>query len=303
MTTAQTSKLRLALERHAELAGQKLTRRHPHVSKWFEKRGLHPKQIRHHAKKLASVATLAGTMFLSNPMATQLSRTPIRLVHNDQHKLQDAFAANLKALLPSEVRPITPSEEEAIEKLVKLTWGISAKAEYEGERLNISYGYIGAEQHLPRYPGDIMEPTDENQQSGITPGRGAWGYFAPSKAEMTPDLYEKEKYYVAVQTLYLSDWKERLPYLRDWYKYRKVIVMNPKNGKMIAAVVADAGPAQWTGKSFGGSPEVMHYLEAKDGKQRGPVVLFFADDPDNKIPLGPIENTKDIAMGKESSNE
>ena len=33
----------------------------------------------------------------------------------------------------------------------------------------------------------------------------------------------------------------------------------------------------------------MDYLQMKDGKQRGPVVLFFVDDPDGKIPLGPLE--------------
>jgi hypothetical protein len=94
---------------------------------------------------------------------------------------------------------------------------------------------------------------------------------------------------VAVQTLYLSDWETRLPYLRDWYKFRKVLVVNPKNGKAVVADIADSGPAIWTGKQFGGSPEVMDYLESKDGRQRGPVVLFFVDDPGDKVPLGPLE--------------
>jgi hypothetical protein len=299
MTTLHTSKLREALEQHAQLAGEKLTRRHPHVTAWFEKRGFHPKHIRHHAARLASASALAGAMFLSNPLASHLSTRTTQMTYAP-HQLQDVFGANLRSLLPSSVRPLTAEEELAIEKLVRVTWGINARATLEHEHLNTTYGYLGAEQHLPRYPGDIMEPTDALQASGITPGRGAWGYFAPTQADMTPELYEKEKYYVAVQTLYLHDWETRLPYLRDWYKHRKVIVMNPKNGKMIAAVIADAGPAKWTGKSFGGSPEVMHYLESKDGKQKGPVVIFFADDPDNKIPLGPIDGTPEIAMGKES---
>jgi hypothetical protein len=103
-----------------------------------------------------------------------------------------------------------------------------------------------------------------------------------------------------VQTLYLADWTDRLSYLRDWYKYRKVMVINPKNGKAVVAVIADAGPAKFTGKSFGGSPEVMDHLESKDGKQKGPVVLFFVDDPDDKIPLGPINPVSGLAFGKET---
>lgn len=299
MATLNTSKLRQALERHAEISAKKLHRKHPHVAKWFEKRGLHPKQIRHHAAKLVTSSALAGTMFLANPLATYTASNSLQFADASKSQLQDIFSANLRALLPSIVRPLTKEEEDAVEKLIQLTWGISAKAEYQGERLNVSYGYIGAEQHLPRYPGDTAVAHGQNIESGITPGRGAWGYFANSPNELTPDLIEKEKYYVAVQTLYLADWQKRLPYLRDWYKYRKVIVANPKNGKIIVAVVGDAGPARFTGKSFGGSPEVMAYLEAKDGAQKGPVVMFFADDPENKIPLGPIESTKSLAFGKE----
>jgi len=105
---------------------------------------------------------------------------------------------------------------------------------------------------------------------------------------LTSDLENKEKYYVAVQTLYLKDWTQRLTYLRDWYKHRKVILINPVNGKAVVAVVADAGPADWTGKHFGGSPEVMAELELNTGMQKGPVILFFVDDGNDKVALGPI---------------
>ncbi len=64
--------------------------------------------------------------------------------------------------------------------------------------------------------------------------------------------------------------------------------MNPKNGKSAVAVIGDAGPAAWTGKSFGGSPELMAHLELKDGKQKGAVVLFFIDDQDRAVALGPV---------------
>lgn len=286
MTTVNAQKLRQQLERQVELSQAKLHKRHPHVTNWFTKRGLHPKHIRHHAAKLASAGALAGAMFLASPSATHFPLVSKDFGHVAKENLQNAFGANLKALLPSSIRPLTPDEENAIEKLVKLSWGIDVKAALTGEHLNTTYGYIGLEQHLPRYPGDSVE--------NMTPGRGAWGYFAQSQSELTPDLIEKEKYYVAVQTLYLPDWESRLPYLREWYKHRKVVVMNPKNGKIIVAVIGDSGPAQFTGKSFGGSPEVMEYLESKDGAQKGPVVLFFLDDPENSIPLGPVKKGGNI---------
>jgi hypothetical protein len=176
-----------------------------------------------------------------------------------------------------------------VSDIIHRLFGIHASANLEGNRLNTDYGLIGAEQHLPRFPGDTLSQHDALRQAGMTSGRGAWGYFARNKAELTPDLIQKEKYYVAVQTLYLPDWTTRLAYLRDWYKFRKVVVVNPKNGHAVVAVIADSGPAAWTGKQFGGSPEVMDYLRSKDGRQRGPVILFFVDDPDNQVPLGPLE--------------
>ena len=290
MSTLNTHKLREALRAHSEISDKKLRKHHPTAAHWFEKRGLKPGDIRHHAAKLASAGALAGAMLISNPLITKVSsfgNENLAILPLDQ--LRNLFASNVKALLPSSVHPLTPEEEAALSKLIDVFWGIHASATLEGEHLNTTYGYIGAEQHLPRFPGDTIDQHDEYQGSGITPGKGAWGYFANSKSELTEDLIQKEKYYVAVQTLYLPDWQERLSHLREWYKYRKVLVVNPKNGKTIVATVADAGPAQFTGKQFGGSPEVMAYLQMHDGAQRGPVLLFFVDDKNTTIPLGPVE--------------
>lgn len=40
-----------------------------------------------------------------------------------------------------------------------------------------------------------------------------------------------------------------------------------------------------------GSPEVMNYLGGSRYK-KGPVLVFFVDDPENKVPLGPVEYNK-----------
>lgn len=69
-----------------------------------------------------------------------------------------------------------------------------------------------------------------------------------------------------------------------------MLVVNPQNGKAIVADIADAGPSPWTGKQLGGSPAVMNYLERVDGAQKGPVLYFFINDPNDTIPLGPVQN-------------
>jgi hypothetical protein len=196
----------------------------------------------------------------------------------------------LHTIIPEKPRPLERSEEKALEMVLKETLKVPAKATLEGEHLNTTYGYIGAEQHLRRYPGDTMDGHEGDagiKKEGMAPGLGAWGYFAPSKEKLTPDLVENEKWYAVAQTLYLPDWGTRTRYLRDWYKYRKVLIVNTDNGKAVIADIADSGPAAFTGKHFGGSPEVMNYLGGARYK-KGAVLFFFVDDPNNTIPLGPV---------------
>lgn len=262
-------------------------------------------KIRTNSTKLLGAGALTGTLLLSPPtnlhklptpkdLLTSTSKTKIAM--SSSEKLMDA----LNKTLPSSVRPLTRDEEKYLEQIFENTLGIKARASLEGEHLNQTYGLIGAEQHLLRYPGDSLaqHAPDENEygggnpqeilKEGIAPGKGAWGYFAPSKTAFTSDLEETERWYAVVQTLYLPDWNTRTAYLRDWYKYRKVLIVNTNNGKAVVAAIADAGPAAWTGKHFGGSPEVMDYLGGARYK-KGPVVLFFVDDPENKVPLGPVD--------------
>ena len=124
--------------------------------------------------------------------------------------------------------------------------------------------------------------------SGMAPGLGAWGYFTNSRSELTQKDIDREKYYIATQTFLAPGFAEHTGEYIAFFKFRKMLVANPANGRAIVVVIGDAGPAQWTGKSLGGSPEVMKYLERVDGRGKGPVLYFFIDDPEDKVPLGPI---------------
>ena len=70
-----------------------------------------------------------------------------------------------------------------------------------------------------------------------------------------------------------------------------MVAINPANGKAVVAVVGDAGPALWVGKQFGGSPEVIKEGQVWSKEARGRVILYFINDPENKVPLGPRDLT------------
>jgi len=276
---------------------KKFTKKYPHVEKYLKGKGLEIGKLREHSAKIIGAGALAGTLALASPQ--QIGVLPPAPEAIEKVKAQKDIAQispkqslldKLKQLLPAKTRPLTHEEEKQLEDVFKNIVGIPAKGTLEGEHLNTTYGLIGAEQHLRRFPGDTMatHPRVPEDDEGMAPGLGAWGYFAPTKAALNDNLVETEAWYAVVQTLYLPDWNQRARYLRDWYKYRKVLIVNTQNGKAVVAAIADSGPAAWTGKHFGGSPEVMNYLGGPRYK-KGPVVLFFVDDPENKIPLGPVE--------------
>lgn len=284
-------------------AKKSFSEKFPHVEKFLLEKGLALEKIREHSANVISASALTGVLLLAPPDGSKALPPPHEIIE----KLRTAQAAPVippqelvvsafNAHLPQRPRPLSRDEEKYLEKIFDEVVGIRARATLEGEHLNTTYGLIGAEQHLRLYPGDTITNHKPHLKEGMAPGRGAWGYFASNKAEVTPQLEETEKWYAVVQTLYLPDWNRRQPYLKNWYKYRKVLIINTKNGQAVVAAIADSGPAAWTGKHFGGSPEVMEYLGGSRYK-KGAVLVFFVDDAENKVPLGPVEYNKVIAQG------
>lgn len=257
------------------------------------------------AKEQLASAAVGGLMLSSIVPATSsaaldsvstLSPDMSHEVHVDR---TEEFKGELGNLVPEKVRPLTIEEEANISAMLSKYFRMNINYQINGLRLNRTYGLIGAEQHLTRYPGDSMTghltPDEASNQffysSGMAPGKGAWGYFANSKAEFGEKDREREKWYIAVQTFEAPNYNGRLSDYRDFFKFRKMLIVNAKTGQAVVSDIADAGPAVWTGKHLGGSPEVMYFLNLHEGMRKGSVLYFFIDDPDDRIPLGPVNIT------------
>ena len=277
---------------HYEYLRKKLKARHKSLQeKFWDKHG--------EALKHVALGSLGGLLLISPPAHLNLP-APDQITSRDD--ILEGFDRNvllaqqLQTIVPKEVRSLSEEEERQITDTLSRNFGFNVTAEVEGIRLNRNYGLIGGEQHLYRYPGDNLYAHAENTSdwakygsSGIAPGLGAWGYFASSKEEFKEIDKLREKYYLAIQSFLSPGFAENVSKFRDFFKFRKMLVVNPKTGQSVVAVIGDAGPAQWTGKHLGGSPEVMDILGFAGGPRKGPVLYFFIDDLENKIPLGPIK--------------
>lgn len=274
-------------------------------NKWTDKRNkLHQSLWEKHSETLnwftkhvnnAFVGSVAGFIMVTMPVPTPVQPPPTQTQQEISIDKRVFLINDLSHVLPQTVEPLSVSQEQTISTMLSRYYGIPVSASLQGIRLDRTYGYIGQEQHLARFPGDTMEnhldtqeDREQYQQYGMAPGLGAWRYFAPSQSEMTQEESDREKYYIAVQTFLAPGYQDHVHEYSEFFKFRKMLVVNPENGRALVADIGDAGPSPWTGKHLGGSPEVMHYLQRVDGVQKGPVLYFFIDDPNDTIPLGPI---------------
>lgn len=296
---------------HHQQLKQKWLKRHKAAKREFHKK--HEAALDWVVEKFPAKEQLAssaiGMLMLSSVLPTS---TVLGAIGQDADKAPivaevdrtNELLGELDTAVPKNARPLNAEEEAEISEILSRYYQMSVKSDINGLRLNRTYGLIGAEQHLVRYPGDYMgshlNDQDRNNpiiySSGMAPGRGAWGFFAKSKAEFATQDSEREKWYIAVQTFAAPNYHSRLSDYRDFFKYRKMLVVNPATGQAVVGDIADSGPAIWTGKHLGGSPEVMYALGLGEKTRKGPVLYFFIDDVDNKqsfsankVALGPVK--------------
>lgn len=53
---------------------------------------------------------------------------------------------------------------------------------------------------------------------------------------------------------------------KDWYKKQKVLITNQRNGKKVVAAILESGPAIWTNRIGGLSPEAFEAIDAKNNE-------------------------------------
>ena len=122
---------------------------------------------------------VAGSLFFSAPAVASVANQPQEEIATDVAiGPRQKLLLDLKATIPEKLEILNSDLETKISNILFEDLGIKAYAELEGEKLNRSYGLIGAEQHLQRYPGDTIDQHGQFLREGMAPGKGAWGYIS-----------------------------------------------------------------------------------------------------------------------------
>lgn len=290
--TALSKKLEKRKVEHVEAIKNK----HRIVVNWAKKKGIKADEIATKSAKGLATGVAAGAMILSSgvsPVANVQNANDTGEIKKDigdmEIKAKIISRQDVTPKLKNYLKDVNPSNEEKITRDLSKMLGVPVKAQLDGIRLNKTYGIIGYESHLTRYPGETLQThfhskLDYNKysQASMAGGPGAWGYIALSQSDLTASDIEREKYYLVAQTFLSPNWGS--PQVKEWFHHRKMVVINPNSGVAVVGVLEDAGPEPSTGNSFGGSPEVMEELGFPGGGSN--VYFYFIDDPKDQIPLG-----------------
>ncbi len=212
-----------------------------------------------------------------DPLVTKISQ--------EEHQ---EIMAKMASLTHLPAGHLDKTDELYLEQQLTDLLGFTVAAELADHRLNHSVGIMAARSHLMRSPTDTLASHAQYLEAGIAATRSAFGWFTDN-GELTSKSLTREKYAISAQLFYLPTWHQDSTKLKQWYQYRKMIVINPNEEKAVVGVIADVGPALWMQHQFGGSPEIIREAMVWSPKTQGHVFLFFVDDPDDTIPLGPVD--------------
>ncbi len=284
-----------SLEKKKTEVVKNVLEKHSDSLDWLKEKGLDLEELKEdHVKRLAAATATGILMLAPGSMSPALPEPQEQQVGKGLDVASLTGVSDPGAALAEGLKEkLGTGEEKEIEKFVTENFGVSAKYSLDGYRMNVNIGLMGAEQHLYRWPGDTVSahtttPEDRAmfERSGIAPNRGAYGYFGNPGDSLA---VQRERYYFAVQTFLSPNWGQDQKGTYNFFRFRKMIAINTKTGQSVVGVVGDAGPAAWTGKSFGGSPEIMHHIGLGTGPRKGEILILFVDDPENQIPLGPVK--------------
>jgi len=183
---------RKKLKPHFEHLKSKWTNRHRNLQKKLWKKHKNSLEWINRSTKNLMIGSTASLLMLTHPVTSSLLAQTMSLM-NDQNNnnvrqksihTKELLIEALGKLLPQAVVPLNSDQENNVANLLTEYFGMPISSVLYGKRLDRSYGYIGAEQHLTRYPGDTIATHFESQeeaqkysQSGMAPGRGGMGIF------------------------------------------------------------------------------------------------------------------------------
>ncbi len=193
----------------------------------------------------------------------------------------------MKELLEYPAGKLDSQSELYLEQQLTDIIGFEVTSELDGNRLLYTTGKVKAMQHIKRHPGDTASSHHKYSYAGLQERRSTFGWFM-DQGVVTESLTHKEKYFLSLQLYYLPEWKDNYKALKSWYKYKKVLLINPFDQVAVVCAVGTIGPSIPFKYQFGASPETVIEGKFWSRAARGKALAMFIDDKTDSVPLGPV---------------
>jgi len=220
----------------------------------------------------------------ADPSSPQLQALYAELTREEHTAVMD----KMSQMVQQPAGHLAKQDEMYLEQQLTDLFGFEVNAELEGVRLPHSIGIMTALPHLRRHPTDTLKDHGRVHAAGIRDVRGGFGWFT-EMGQLTPAGTLQEEYYFAVPAQFLPTWQSSPSLVKNWLKFRKMVMINPTDQRAVVGCVGDLGPSEWVHYQFGGSPETIVDGKVWSPQTRGHVLLFFINDPMNQVQLGPLD--------------
>lgn len=200
---------------------------------------------------------------------------------------QAAVLEKLRATLLLSAGQIEASSLLYLEQQLSELLGFSVTGSLENQVVPYHTGTIQALPHLKRFPHDTLDLHERYVEAGLAEHRSIFGWFMTGSTLSAEDEM-RERYFVSLPFTCQTEWQTHPQATSQWYKYRKVVVINPFDARAVVACVADATASSTLQYQLGGSPELIREGLFWSPAAVGRACTLFVDDPTNQIRLGPI---------------
>lgn len=200
---------------------------------------------------------------------------------------QEDIRAKLMNLVMQPPGQLDSESELYLEQQLGELLGFQVSSNLDGFSLLYNTGKIKSLPHVKTNPNDTIS-SHEYPYAGLKSSRASYGWFLEN-GSVNEASQRIEKYYCSLPLYYYPEWSEKSQQMKKWYKYRKMLIVNPFEGMAVVTAVATIGPAIPTRYQFGASPEAVIEGKLWSSQALGRVLVLFIDDPQNSVPLGPIK--------------
>ncbi|NCN06447.1 MAG: hypothetical protein GW946_01210 [Candidatus Pacebacteria bacterium] len=184
---------------------------------------------------------------------------------------RDEIFAKLETVAATSAQ-LSEKESLYLEQQVSDLLGFEISSELEGKKLTHTFGKIQALDEFSLQPHTTTNRSQNVRGAHIQKSRPSLGWG-------TEDIVPDSNHFLLANHLpFLQDWHQKYAHYKRWYKWKKLLLINPFNRISVVVELAAAtlpNPMQY---QFGGSPDLIRASQAWSPQAQGLVCVFFIPD-------------------------